>query len=297
MSDMSIRLNALRVLQVCTCALLALLAAATSGRAAELTFLADVVLQSAMEELMPEFEKASGHTVKALYATSAANTERVRKGERADLAIVSAEQWDGLRQDGKLSPGSRVIIARTGIAVFVKKGAQRPSLASVDDVKRALLGAGSIAVAEPSRSPVGRHVVPLLDRLGIAAAVKPRLRLAASDADAIEAVAKGEAQLGLAETIDIMVSPDVQAAGPLPSDIQSFTTFAAAVPAGADQAAAKSLVDFLLSPPAVKVLKAMGLECGITAANIDQPFSCFLGPPGAGLQVLTRGVRPPAPRK
>jgi hypothetical protein len=94
-----------------------------------------------------------------------------------------------------------------------------------------------------------------------------------------------------------MVSPDVQAAGPLPSDIQSFTTFAAAVPASANQAGAKALVDFLLSPPAVKVLKAMGLECGITEANIDQPFSCFLGPPGAGLQVLTRGVRPPAPKK
>jgi molybdate transport system substrate-binding protein len=245
---------------------------------------------------MPEFEKASGHTVKVVYATPAANTERVRKGERADLAIVSSEQWDSLRQDGKLGPGPRVVIARTGIAIFVKKGAQRPSLASVDEVKRALAGAGSIAMGDPSRSPVGRHVMPLLDRLGIAGVVKPKLRLAVSDAAAIEAVGKGEAQIGLAETIDIMVSADVEAVGPLPTDIQSFTTFAAAVPATANQTAAKALVDFLLSPPAVKVLKAMGLECGITEANIDQPFSCFLGPPGAGLQVLTRGLRLP-PKK
>jgi molybdate transport system substrate-binding protein len=294
---MSIRSRALSVVQIAACAVVALATMVSPGRAAELTLLADVALQSAMEELMPEFEKASGHTVKVAYATSAANTERVRKGERADLAIVSAEQWDSLRRDGKLSPGSRVIIARTGIAIFVRKGAQRPSLASVDEVKRALLGAGSIAVGNPTGSPVGKHVVPLLDRLGIAGDVKPRLRLLASDAAAIEAVAKGEAQLGLAETIDIMVSPDVQAAGPLPTDIQSFTTFAAAVPAGANQAAAKALVDFLLSPPAVRVLKAMGLECGITEVNIDQPFSCFLGPPGGGLQVLTRGLRAPPPRK
>jgi molybdate transport system substrate-binding protein len=289
---MGIRCNASRVVRAIACACLALAAATSPGRAAELAFLADSALHPAMEELIPDFEKASGHTVKVTYAGPAANAERVRKGERADLAIVSSAQWDSLSKDGKLAPGPRVVIARTGIAVFVRKGAARPSVGSVDEVKRALLGAASIAVGNPSRSPVGKHVIPLLDRLGIAADVKPKLRLASSGPATVDMVARGQAAIGLAETIDIMISPQVEAVGPLPPDIQSFTSFAAAIPAKADQAAARALVDFLLSPPAVKVLKAMGLECGITEANVDQPFSCFLGPPGEGLKVLTRGLSP-----
>jgi molybdate transport system substrate-binding protein len=290
---MSIKRNARSVIKVAAWACLLAVAAADQGRAAEIRFLADSTLQSAMEELIPEFQKASGHTVKVTYAAPGANTERVRKGEPADVAIVSSEQWDSLQKDGKLAPGTRVVIARAGVAIFVKKGAVRPPVGSVDDVKRALAGAGSIAVGDPGRSPVGRHVLSLLDRLGIAAGVKPKLRLADSTDAAIQIVAKGEAAIGLAETTDIMLSADVEAAGPLPPEIQRFTTFAAAIPASANQAAAKSLVDFLLSPPAVRVLKAMGLECGITEQNVSQPFSCFLGPPGEGLKIMTRGLRAP----
>ena len=135
--------------------------------------------------------------------------------------------------------------------------------------------------------------MPILERTKIAAEIKPKLRLAGSEAAAIEKVAKGEAAIGLAETTEIMLSPDVEAVGPLPPEIQRFTTFAAAIPASANQAAAKALVDYLLSPPAVRVFKAMGLECGITEQNVSQPFSCFLGPPGEGLKVMTRGLRAP----
>ena len=290
---MSIHSNARSVLGLVACACLLMAATTGQSRAAEVRFLADSALQSALEELIPEFQKASGHTVKATYATPGDNTERLRKGEPADVAIVSSEQWDGLQKDGKLAPGTRVIIARAGIALFVKKGAARPPVGSVDDVKRALVGASSIAVGDPKQSSVGRHLMPILDRTKIAAEIKPKLRLAGSDAAAIQMVAKGEAAIGLAETPDIMLSADVEAVGPLPPEIQRFTTFAAAIPASANQAAAKALVDFLLSQTAVRVLKAMGLECGITEQNVSQPFSCFLGPPGEGLKIMTRGLRPP----
>src|SRR6185436_13951571 len=106
----------------------------------------------------PQFQQASGHTVKVTYAAPGENTERVRKGDPADVAIVSSEQWDGLQKDGKLAPGTRVIIARAGIALFVKKGAARPPIGSVDDVKRALMEASAIAVGDPKQSPVGRHL-------------------------------------------------------------------------------------------------------------------------------------------
>jgi molybdate transport system substrate-binding protein len=293
---MKTTLHALSRAMIAVCATLLLAALAGQARAAEITFLVDGALQSAMEELIPEFQKKSGHTVKATYASPNSNTERVRKGEVADVAIVSAEQWESLQKEGKLGPAARVIIARTGIAFLVKTGAKKPDLSSVDAIKRALLGASSIAVSDTAQSPVGRHVASLLDRMGIAGEVKPKLKIAATGIEAMELVAKGEAALGLAETMDIMATADVEAAGPLPPDMQSYTTFAAAIPASANQVAAKDLVDFLLSPPAVKVLKAMGLECGITEANIDQPFSCFLGAPGEGLQIMTRGLRPP-PKK
>ena len=215
---MSIQSNVRSILRLAACAGLLMVAAAGQSSAAEIRFLADSILESAMEELIPQFQQASGHTVKVTYAAPGENTERVRKGDPADVAIVSAEQWDGLQKDGKLAPGSRVIIARAGIALFVKKGAARPPVGSVDDVKRALMEASAISVADPKQSPVGRHLMPILERTKIAADIKPKLRLAGSEAAAIEKVAKGEAAIGLAETTEIMLSPDVEAVGPLPPE-------------------------------------------------------------------------------
>ena len=94
----------------------------TSG-AAEITLLGPASFRVLFPELLPQFEKASGDTVKAAYAPLGVITDRVIKGEAIDVAIVSSKQNEELQKQGKLLAGSRVEIAQVGFTVFVKKGA------------------------------------------------------------------------------------------------------------------------------------------------------------------------------
>src|SRR5262249_27486682 len=151
-----------RVLSVACGLLVASLAVTSGARAADVNFACAIALQSAMEELIPEFQKSSGHTVKISYGNIGNNTERVRKGEALDLALVSPAQWDALSKEGKLDTAARTVIGKVGIGGFVKKGAAKPDIGSVDAFKRTVLAARSIALGDPSQgSPVGVHMVPL----------------------------------------------------------------------------------------------------------------------------------------
>jgi molybdate transport system substrate-binding protein len=285
---MNNRFNLFSSIRVVAFAFLAVVATAGYGRAADITFLSSNALQSAMEEVLPEFEKASGHNIRVTYAAAADNAERVRKGERVDLAVVTPEQWEDLRKEGKLGAASRVVIGRIGIGAFVNKGAARPDMSSEDALKRTLLNARSIAVGDPSDSPVGKHVVALFDRLGVGNDIKPKLRLTGAGQGTIQAVARGDAEIGFAQMTEIMGSADVASSGLLPAILQAYVTFTAAIPASGNQAAAQALVGFLTSSRAVTVLKSRGFECGIGEANEAQPLSCILGPPGDALKLLTR---------
>lgn len=130
-----------------------------------------------MQELIPEFQKASDHSVIVQYANLGTITERIRKGDEADLIIVSPQQWEGLQKDGKINSAPRVVIAKVGLGVFVKKGTAKPDIGSVEAFKRALLNARSIAVANPNQgSPEGAYLIPLFDRLGISGDIKIKVR-------------------------------------------------------------------------------------------------------------------------
>lgn len=229
--------------------------------AADITFLCAGALRSTVSELIPEFTAMTGHNVKPVFGPIGAHAARVRKGEPVDLAIVSPQQWDILQKEGKLDASVRPLIAKVGIGVFIKKGATRPDIGSVEAFKSALLTAHSIALGDPDGgSPVGAYVVRLLDRLGIGAGVAPKLRLVRG-AVPIEPVIKGDADIGLAQVSEIVSVADIELVGPLPAEIQNYTVFTAAIPVNAkEQVAAKALVDFLTSARARSVLKAKGLE-------------------------------------
>ena len=242
----------------------ALVVTAGYALAADVTFLCANNLQQAMLELIGPFEKESGHKVKVSYASIGTNTERLRNGENADLAIVSLPQWESLQKDGKLAPGAPVVISKVGIGVFIKKGAPRPDISSVDGFKRALLAAGPIALGDPKAgAPVSVYLLPLFERLGIAGEISSKIRL--TDAPGpfaiTDMVKKGDAEIGFTQVTNILASPDVDFLGPLPREIQNFNSFTAAIPANAKQAeAAQALVRFLKSPQSIAMLKSKGFD-------------------------------------
>ena len=228
--------------------------------AADVKLLAGSSMRVLLPELLPQFEKASGHKVVIEYGTLGANRDRVMKGE-GDVAIVTDAHNDELLKQGKMIAGSRAELAKVGYGVFVKKDAAKPDIATVDAFKRALLAAKSIALGDPAGGgPVGVYSAKLIERVGIAADVKTRTKLFPSGTEVAQAVAKGDSELGLGLASDAVITPGLVAV-PLPAEIQNYTVYTLGVVASSGQVdAAKALVAFLTSPAAKKALAANGFD-------------------------------------
>ena len=128
--------------------------------------------------MIPDFEKSSGHKITVAYGTAGAVADRVQKGEAADIVTSSVPMIDRLQAQGKVVAGDRVIIAKVGVGAFVRKGAAKPDISSVDAFKRSMLAARSIAYPDPAGGGAsGIYVASLLERLGIAVEMKPKTKL------------------------------------------------------------------------------------------------------------------------
>ena len=176
--------------------------------------------------------------------------------------ISSGPLIDQLQAQGKVVAGSRVNIAKVGVGVFVRKGAAKPDISSADAFKRSMLAARSIAYPDPAGGGAsGIYVASLLERLGIAAEMKPKTKLFPPTEVLYGSVASGEVEIGFNQISEILAQPTVELAGPLPSTIQNYTQFAPGIVSGSSQIdAARALVTFLSSPAAQTVLKAKGFE-------------------------------------
>jgi molybdate transport system substrate-binding protein len=236
------------------------IAAGRTARAAEIKLLCASALHPVIDELTPDFEKSSGHKVTVAYGTAGAVADRVQKGE-ADIVISSVPMIERLQAQGKVVAGSRVIVAKVGVGAFVRKGAAKPDISSADAFKRSMLAAGSIAYPDPAGGGAsGIYVASLLERLGIAAEMKPKTKQSTLET-LYASIASGDVEIGFNQVSEILAQPTVELVGPLPSEIQSYTQFAPGIVTGSSQAdAGRALVTFLSSPAAQTVLKAKGFE-------------------------------------
>jgi molybdate transport system substrate-binding protein len=232
--------------------------------AAEIKILCTTALFTALEELAPQFERASGHKLVMSFANAASMTKRIADGEAADVAIITGAGVDDLIKQGKMASGTRVDIARSNVGVAVRAGAPKPDISTPDALKRTLLNAQSIAASSPTGGGAsGALVAAVLVRLGIADQVKPKMKYAAGGPGGLVGtlVAKGEAEIGLQQVSELMAAPGVDIVGSLPAVLETATQFSAGIPASAKAAeAGKALVTFLTTPAAAAVIKAKGLE-------------------------------------
>jgi molybdate transport system substrate-binding protein len=204
-------------------------ATSSSARAADITLLAPASFRVLFPQLLSQFGKSSGDHVTAGYAPLGVITDRVSKGEAIDVAIVSDKQNEELQKQGKLLAGSRVEIAQVGFTVFVKEGAPKPDLSSADALKRALLAAGSLAVGDPARGGgASLYTIGLLKRLDISEEVKAKIRLEPSGTEIAEAVAKGEAELGIGVASDLNLVAGIKSVA-LPAEVQNYSLYVAGI--------------------------------------------------------------------
>jgi molybdate transport system substrate-binding protein len=230
--------------------------------AAEIRLLSAASIQEVFKEIIGDFERASGHKMVIHYSTMGAITDRVRGGEEADLVISSAQSIATLLSEGKIEAASQIRISKVGVGVVVPTGTAAPAIASVDDLGRALLAAKTIVYADPSGGgAAGIHIARVIQQLGLAEQVKPKLKLGAGGDVTEVTVTQGEGALGMTQVSEIVGKPGAVFVGPFPEKIQNYTVFAAGRPIGAKQREAMTaFLDFLKSPEALATMKAKGMQ-------------------------------------
>jgi molybdate transport system substrate-binding protein len=241
---------------------------AVEASGAELKVLSVGTMRAALQELAPAFEATSGNKLKIEYATAGDIEKKVAAGDEIDVAILTKPRVDKLVSQAKIVGGSTQPLGRTQIGLAVKKGAAKPDISSVEAFKKALLSAQSVAYADPaSGATSGQHLAQAFEKLGVAAELKTKTRLVpAGDAQPRvgEAVASGEAAIGISPISGLMEVQGIDVVGPLPAELQSTDlVYVAGAPYLSEQPiAAKAFIDFLADPKAAAVYKAKGLQPG-----------------------------------
>ena len=245
-------------------AAIAAMVLALSGlaQAAELKLYSTIGVQGAVEELIPQFEKETGNKIAATWSTAALLVKRIESGETADLYILTRSGIDTLAKEGKIAAGSDVTLAGSGIVVAVKAGAPRPDISTPEAFKQAMLNARSIAYSDPAAGGAsGVYFAKLLERLGIAEAMKPKTRHPPPGGNSADLLLTGEAELAVQQKPEIMYAKGVDVIGTLPGDLNSITVFAAAVaPDSKNAEPAKLFIKMLQAPASAAVFRAKGLD-------------------------------------
>jgi molybdate transport system substrate-binding protein len=238
-----------------------LMAGAQTSSAAEVKVLTAGAFKQVVLAVVPEFEKQTGHKVIVDNDTVGGLTKQIEGGAQFDVVVLTPAAIDSLTSKGKVSDGSKSVLARVGVGVMVKAGAPVPDIGSVEAFKRALINAKTVAYIDPaSGGSSGIYIAGLLDRLGIADQIKPKAKLKQGGYVA-DLIKSGEAELGIHQISEIVPVKEVTLVGPLPAEIQNYTTYAAGVSAGTKESeAAKALIKVLSGPAAAAVLKEKGMD-------------------------------------
>ena len=227
--------------------------------AAEIRVLSTQATEQAYRELVPQFEKASGHKVTTVFTGTLDANKRLAAGETYDLLIMSAPSINEHIKAGKVMPGSRVDLAKSGVGVGVKAGAPKPDISTTEALKKTLL-AKSIGY---STGASGIYMIGVFQRMGIADEIKGKLKQTPTGVFVGSIIARGEAEIGFQQVSELSHFAGVDYVGPLPADLQQFTTFSSGIIAGAKAPdAARALVKFITAPAAAAAFKKRGMEPG-----------------------------------
>ncbi len=223
-------------------------------------------LRGILNELVPQFEQRMGCRISVTYERSGVVSARVLEGEIIDVVLTTEEHINDLTRHEKTLSESVAIVAGSRIGLAVRAGADRPDISSVSAFTETLRRSKSIAYADPATgSPSGNHFVGVMDRLGLAAdmASKSR-RIGPSEGSVVivcEAVASGEAELGIQQISEILAVPGVELVGALPPELQQATVFSAAATAGAGNPELACLfIAYITSEEVLPVIRRKGME-------------------------------------
>lgn len=242
-------------------AVAALLMTPALASAAEIKVYSTVGVKSAVEELAPKFEKATGNKLNISWGLISGFTKKAQEGDVPDVLIVSRAGIDGLTKDGKIAAGAPTL-SKSIFAFGIKHGAPMPDISTVDALKKTLLAARAVGYTNPSAGGAsGVHFAKMAEKLGIAAEIKAKSKFPPTAGFVGTLLTSGEVDIAFQSKPELATTAGVDVVGPPPGDLGQTVVYAAGVGAGAkDAAAADALVKFLASPEAQAVFKAKGFD-------------------------------------
>jgi molybdate transport system substrate-binding protein len=242
--------------------LLCLFAISIQAGAAEIRILSPGATEGALGELLPQFEKTSGHTVSINYGPVGGLANRVSRGDAVDVVILSEMEAERLRAEGRTLNGTQTVLVKVGIGVFVRKGAPKPDIGTVDAFHLALMNAKGIAYADPKLGGSASIVIDkLLRSLDVAGAIEQRIILAPPAKPLVDLVVAGGADFGFQPITQIFLDPRIEYVGPLPTRYQTYTHYVASLVATSQQQASyNALIAFLTSTAARMTWQSKGFE-------------------------------------
>ena len=226
-------------------------------QAAEIKAFVTGAARASLATLAPQFERDTGHKLVSHFDLPPALVRKIDAGEPYDVIILSYDV-DALIKQGKVVADSRTVFGRVGVGVAVRQGSPKPDFSTVEAFKRSLLDAKTIATSGEGSS--GRYVASLIERLGIAEQVKPKIRSGGAGASA-QMLSRGEVDFVVSGLPPLIGTPGIEWLGYLPEEINSWLVFSGGVSVNAKEVeAGRALLKFLATPAALAVFKANGLE-------------------------------------
>ena len=216
-------------------------------------------VRAALQDLIPQWERAIGRPLSVEFDPSAAIKRKIEANEQFDVTVLTSDVIDSLSKEGKLAAHARSGIGRIGVGVGVLAGAARPDIHTADTIKQALLNAKSMTWGEEgaSRPAIDRMVA----ELGIADQLKTRVSFTKNVDQSMELVRAGKADLVITLISEILPAKGIQFVGPLPAKFQDYVTFATGINAASQNMdAAQAAVRFITGPTVAPAFKAKGIE-------------------------------------
>lgn len=228
--------------------------------AAELSVLALTGTKEAIEELIPTFEKSSGHKLTVTWTGSVDVRKKIAAGEIFDVIVTAHADLDAFSKQGKAEATSIVDLMKTGIGIAVREGLPKPDVRTPDALKATLLSSKSVGY---STGLSGTYIEAMLKRMGVFDQLQGKLKQAPPSVSVGSIMVSGDADIGFQQIREIFEFPGVTYIGPLPSALQNTTQFAAGVSAHSKQPdAANKLINFFASPEAAGSIRRHGMEPG-----------------------------------
>ena len=238
-----------------------IVASHTRAQAAEIVVLAAAAVEQPFEAVVHAFEHDTGDKVAVTFGSVGMIQNKLKAGAKADLVILSTALVAAAEKDGTARAGSRAVVGRAEIGVAVRSGTLAPDISTADAFRKTLLAAKSVSYTDPAGGGTAAvFVAGMLERLGVADAIKGKSLKFNTGREVITAVARGDSEIGIGFTSEFVPVKDVKVVGALPKEIEFVNEYSAYIPAASAAAVtAQALLDYLARPTARDIFKAAGV--------------------------------------